>query len=166
MQGKGLGVPTGEGSRRRSGAPWRPVAALGGPVHRGRRCVGRSDGLYMRRGHAGLGPTDRRGRPRNACAPDDGEGTTGPWRARTAAWFSAAFPVFEASGGEPRPRDDAGHLGNHLLGSAGGGGSTSSLPRFLDGSLDAMSALEEEEALGFTFWRPETVVLEFFWCRD
>jgi hypothetical protein len=25
-----------------------------------------------------------------------------------------------------------------------------------------MSALEEEEALGFTFWRLETVVLEFF----
>jgi hypothetical protein len=34
MQRKVLGVPTGEGSRRRSGAPWRPVAALGGPAHR------------------------------------------------------------------------------------------------------------------------------------
>jgi hypothetical protein len=37
-------------------------------------------------------------------------------------------------------------------GSAGGGGGTSSLPRFFDGSLDAMRLLEEEEALGFTFW--------------
>jgi hypothetical protein len=31
--------------------------------------------------------------------------------------------------------------------------SSSSVPRFLDGSLDdAMRALEEEEALGFTSW--------------
>jgi hypothetical protein len=37
-------------------------------------------------------------------------------------------------------------------GSAGGGSETSSLPRFLDGSLDAMHLLEEEEALGFTSW--------------
>jgi hypothetical protein len=38
------------------------------------------------------------------------------------------------------------------LGSVGGGGGTSSLPRFLDGSLDAMRLLEEGEALGFTSW--------------
>jgi hypothetical protein len=38
------------------------------------------------------------------------------------------------------------------LGSAGGGDDTSSLPRFLDGSLDAMHLLEEGEALGFTSW--------------
>jgi hypothetical protein len=50
-------------------------------------------------------------------------------------------------------------------GSAGGAGGTSSLPRFLDGSLDALRLLEEEEALGFTSWLPETVVLGFFWCR-
>jgi hypothetical protein len=37
-------------------------------------------------------------------------------------------------------------------GSVGGGGGTSSLPRFLDGSLDAMRLLEEEEALGFSSW--------------
>jgi hypothetical protein len=37
-------------------------------------------------------------------------------------------------------------------GSAGRGGGTSTLPRFLDGSLNAMRALEEEEALGFTSW--------------
>jgi hypothetical protein len=37
-------------------------------------------------------------------------------------------------------------------GSAGGGGGTSYLPRFLDGSLDAMCVLEEEEALEFTSW--------------
>jgi hypothetical protein len=36
--------------------------------------------------------------------------------------------------------------------SAGVGGDTSSLPRFLDGSLDVMRLLEEEEALGFTSW--------------
>jgi hypothetical protein len=37
--------------------------------------------------------------------------------------------------------------------SAGGGGGTSSLSRFVDGSLDdAKRALEEEEALGFTSW--------------
>jgi hypothetical protein len=35
--------------------------------------------------------------------------------------------------------------------SVGGGGGTSSFPRFLDGSLDAMRLLEEE-ALGFTSW--------------
>jgi hypothetical protein len=34
MQRKVLGVPTGEGSRRRSGAPWRTAAALGSPAHR------------------------------------------------------------------------------------------------------------------------------------
>jgi hypothetical protein len=33
--------------------------------------------------------------------------------------------------------------------SSGGGGGTSSLPRFLDGS---MHLLEEGEALGFTSW--------------
>jgi hypothetical protein len=38
------------------------------------------------------------------------------------------------------------------LGSAGGGSGTSSFPRFLDGSLDAMRLLEEGEALGFTSW--------------
>jgi hypothetical protein len=32
------------------------------------------------------------------------------------------------------------------------GGGTSSLPRFLVGSLDATFLLEEEEALGFTSW--------------
>jgi hypothetical protein len=32
------------------------------------------------------------------------------------------------------------------------GGGTSSLPRFLDGSLDTMHLLEEGEALGFTSW--------------
>jgi hypothetical protein len=38
-------------------------------------------------------------------------------------------------------------------GSAGGGGGTSSLPCFLDGSLDdGMCTLEEEEALGFISW--------------
>jgi hypothetical protein len=42
--------------------------------------------------------------------------------------------------------------GDTLSGSAGKGGGTSSLPRFLDGSLDAMRLLEEEEALGFTSW--------------
>jgi hypothetical protein len=42
--------------------------------------------------------------------------------------------------------------GGTFSGSAGGGGGTSSLPRFLDGSLDAMRLLEEEEALGFTSW--------------
>jgi hypothetical protein len=36
--------------------------------------------------------------------------------------------------------------------SAGGGRGTSSLLRFLDGSLDAMRLLEEEEALGLTSW--------------
>jgi hypothetical protein len=36
--------------------------------------------------------------------------------------------------------------------SSGGGGGTSSLPLFLDGSLDAMHLLEEGEALGFTSW--------------
>jgi hypothetical protein len=34
----------------------------------------------------------------------------------------------------------------------GGGDDTSSLPRFLDGSLDAMRLLEEEEAFEFTSW--------------
>jgi hypothetical protein len=48
--------------------------------------------------------------------------------------------------------------------SSGGGGGTSSLPHFLDGSLDAMHLLEEGEALGFTSWWPETVVLGFSWC--
>jgi hypothetical protein len=42
--------------------------------------------------------------------------------------------------------------GGTSSGSTGGGGGTSSLPRFLDGSLDAMRFLEEEEALGFTSW--------------
>jgi hypothetical protein len=43
------------------------------------------------------------------------------------------------------------------------GSDTSSLPRFLDGSLDdAIRAFVEEEALGFTFWLPEAVVLGFF----
>jgi hypothetical protein len=46
----------------------------------------------------------------------------------------------------------AGVGGGTSSGSAGGGGGTSSLPRFLDGSLDAMRLLEEEEALGFTSW--------------
>jgi hypothetical protein len=64
---EGVGVPTGEGSRRRSDAPRRPVAALGGPAHRGRRCVGRGDGPIMQRGHTGLGPTDRRRTSRDAC---------------------------------------------------------------------------------------------------
>jgi hypothetical protein len=50
--------------------------------------------------------------------------------------------------------------------SVGRGGGTSSLPRFLDGSLDdAMCTLEEEEALGFTSWCLDTVVLGFSWCR-
>jgi hypothetical protein len=45
------------------------------------------------------------------------------------------------------------YLGGGGFTTAGGGGNTSSLPRFLDGSLDdAMRALEEEEALGFTSW--------------
>jgi hypothetical protein len=35
---------------------------------------------------------------------------------------------------------------------SGGGDGTSSLPRFLDGSLDAMRLLEEGEALGLTSW--------------
>jgi hypothetical protein len=36
----------------------------------------------------------------------------------------------------------------------------------MDGSLgDAMRALEEEEALGFTSWWLEMVVLVFSWCR-
>jgi hypothetical protein len=35
---------------------------------------------------------------------------------------------------------------------SGEGGGTSSLPRFLDGSLNAMRLLEEEEALGFNSW--------------
>jgi hypothetical protein len=48
----------------------------------------------------------------------------------------------------------------------GGGGGTSSLPCFLDGSLDdAMHVLEDEEALGFTSWWLEMVVLGFCWCR-
>jgi hypothetical protein len=55
--------------------------------------------------------------------------------------------------------------GGTFSGLAGGGGGTSSLPRFLDGLLDAMSALEEEKALGFTSWLPETVVLGFSWCH-
>jgi hypothetical protein len=46
----------------------------------------------------------------------------------------------------------AGEGGGTFSSSVGGGGGTSSLPRFLDGSLDAMHALEEEEALGFTSW--------------
>jgi hypothetical protein len=47
----------------------------------------------------------------------------------------------------------SGRGGSTFLGSAGGGGGTSSIPRFLDDSLsDAMRALEEEEALGFTSW--------------
>jgi hypothetical protein len=36
--------------------------------------------------------------------------------------------------------------------SSGEGGGTSSIPRFLDESLDAMHLLEEGEALGFTSW--------------
>jgi hypothetical protein len=32
------------------------------------------------------------------------------------------------------------------------GGDTSSLPRFFDGSLDAMGVLEKEKAFGFTSW--------------
>jgi hypothetical protein len=59
----------------------------------------------------------------------------------------------------------AGVGGGISSGSAGGGDRTSSLPRFLDGSLDAMRALEDEEALGFTSWWLETVVLGFSGCR-
>jgi hypothetical protein len=46
-----------------------------------------------------------------------------------------------------------GRGGGTSSGSIGGGDGTSSLPRFLDGSLDdAMCVLKEEEALGFTSW--------------
>jgi hypothetical protein len=50
------------------------------------------------------------------------------------------FSRFTSSGGG----------GGTSSGSAGGG--TSSLPGFLDGSLDAMLLLGEGEALGFTSW--------------
>jgi hypothetical protein len=44
------------------------------------------------------------------------------------------------------------HIGLHLVLFGKAGVTTSSLPRFLDGSLDAMRLLEKEEALGFTSW--------------
>jgi hypothetical protein len=52
------------------------------------------------------------------------------------------FSRFTSSGGG----------GGTSSGSAGGGGSTSSIPSFLDGSLDAMHLPEEGEALAFTSW--------------
>jgi hypothetical protein len=55
--------------------------------------------------------------------------------------------------------------GDTSSGSTGGGGGISSLPCFLDGSLDAMHLLEEEYALGFTSWWLETMVLGFSWLR-
>jgi hypothetical protein len=70
-----------------------------------------------------------------------------------------------SGGGGGTSSGSAGGGGGTSSGSAGGGGGTSSLPRFLDGSLDAMRLLEEGEALGFTSWWPETVVLGFSWCR-
>jgi hypothetical protein len=73
-------------------------------------------------------------------------GAASPWR----AW--AVAPPRTGGGG-------------HHLGLDGRGGGTSTLPRFFDGSLEAMRLLEEEEALGFTSWWPETVVLGFSRCR-
>jgi hypothetical protein len=55
-------------------------------------------------------------------------------------------------GGGGTSSGSAGGGGGTFSGSADGGGGTSSLPRFLDGSLDVVRALEEEEALGFTSW--------------
>jgi hypothetical protein len=51
------------------------------------------------------------------------------------------------------------------LGSTGNDSGTSSLPCFLDGLLDAMRLLVEGEAIGFTSWWLETVVLGLSWCR-
>jgi hypothetical protein len=60
------------------------------------------------------------------------------------------FSRFTSSGGGGGTSSGGG--GGTSSGSAGGDGGTSSLPRFLDESLDAMPLLEEGEALGFTSW--------------
>jgi hypothetical protein len=57
-----------------------------------------------------------------------------------------------SGGGRSISSGSTGGGGGTFSGSAGGRGGTSSLPRFLDCSLDAMCLLEEEEALGFTSW--------------
>jgi hypothetical protein len=80
------------------------------------------------------------------------------------SWSGGGFTP--ADGGGFTFSGSVGGGGGTSSGSAGGGGDTCSLPRFLDGSLDdAMLALEEEEALGFTSWWPKMVVLGFSWCR-
>jgi hypothetical protein len=56
-----------------------------------------------------------------------------------------------AGGGGGTSSGSAGGVGGSSLHLVGGGGDTSSLPCFLDGSLDAMRLLEEGEALGFTW---------------
>jgi hypothetical protein len=57
-----------------------------------------------------------------------------------------------AGGGGGTSSGSTGGVGGSSLGSVGGGCGTSSLPCFLDGSLDAMRLLEEGESLGFTSW--------------
>jgi hypothetical protein len=77
----------------------------------------------------------------------------------------AAVGGTSSGGGGGTSSGSVGGGGGTFSRSAGGGGGTSSLPRFLDGSLDAMRLIEEEEALGFTSWCPDTVVLGFSWCH-
>jgi hypothetical protein len=102
--------------------------------------------------------------PRDAITPCAG--------AASPPQAGAASPPRSGAASPPRPRWAGGrrHLlglggwggftssssaregGGTFSGSVGQGGGISSLPRFLDGLLDAMHALEEEEALGFTSW--------------
>jgi hypothetical protein len=99
-------------------------------------------------------------RPPRAVVPPCAGATSPPWaRAASPPRAGEASPRWAGAAASPRAGATSPYRAWQTRAAApsrarrAGGGGTSSLPCFLDGSIDdAMHALKEEEALGFTSW--------------